>query len=424
MPRLPDVSQRLSRRHFMSHLAAYTSIGLAANTLTTELRARAPELKRKHKSAILLWMGGGPSTIDLWDLKPGTDAGGPFKPIATTGEVQICEHLPRIAKVMNHLAIVRSMSTREADHGRGRYYLHTGYVPNPDIAYPSYGAVVGHEMSALTKELEIPPFVSIGGSSEGPGFLGMAYAPFVVDNNGQIRHLRSKASEDHRFARMQMLDAVERNFINQRRGLAASDHQKILEKTSTLISSAQMTAFQIDKEDAAVRERYGRMDFGNGCLMARRLVEAGVPFVEVDFGGWDHHQNIFKTLQDDKLPQMDQAMSALIEDLVERNLLADTVVLWMGEFGRTPRINANVGRDHWARAWSVVAAGGRIQGGRAIGETNSNGTAVTSEPYSAQDLMATVLHALDIPLDKSYTSNNGRPLKIANSGRVIESLFT
>jgi uncharacterized protein (DUF1501 family) len=170
-------------------------------------------------------------------------------------------------------------------------------------------------------------------------------------------------------------------------------------------------------------ERYGNNNFGKGCLMARRLVESGVPFVEVDLGGWDNHQNIFPTLADTKLPMMDQAMSALVADLEARGRLQDTVIIWMGEFSRTPRINGNAGRDHWARSWSVVVGGGKIQGGKVIGETSADGSRVESEPFTSQDVMATVIRGLDISLDTTFTSRSGRPMKIANSGKVIKDLF-
>lgn len=413
----------MSRRHFLSHLAGSAALAASAQRFTTALAANADDLKKRHKGAILLWMGGGPSTIDLFDLKPGADTAGPFKPIATRGDVQICEHLPKLAEQMQHLSIVRSMSTREADHNRGRYYMHTGYPPNPNVLHPSYGAVVGHELAAQTRELEIPPFVSIGGGSEGPGFLGMSYAPLVVGADGRVRDLDSPLGEERLSQRMQFLSGVEENFIRQRRGPAAGDHAKVLEKTRQLLTSQQMNAFQWRQEPEPVRQRYGDNAFGHGCLMARRLVETGVPFVEVDFGGWDNHQGIFNTLERQRLPVLDQAMSALVDDLSQRGLLDDTVVLWMGEFGRTPRINGMVGRDHWARSWSVVLGGGGIQGGGAIGATSDDGTEVVSDPYSAEDLMATVLKALGVSLDKTFTSANGRPMKIANSGRVIEGLL-
>lgn len=416
--------QGMSRRHFVKHLAASSAMVGSAMNFAGTLRANADDLKRRNKSAILLWMGGGPSTIDLWDLKPGTATGGPFKPIATTGDVQITEHLPKVAQQMHHMAIIRSMSTREADHDRGRYYMHTGYVPNPNIIHPSYGAVVSHELIEQTPDLDIPPFVSIGGGSEGPGFLGMAYSPFVVDSNGRVRNLEMDVDRQRLNQRMYMLASLENRFIAEGRGPAAVDHSKILDKTVDLMTSEQMEAFKVDGESEAMRERYGDNPFGKGCLMARRLTETGVPFVEVDFGGWDNHQDVFNILESNKLPQLDMAMSALISDLDERGRLEDTVIIWMGEFGRTPRINANVGRDHWARAWSVVVGGGGLKGGIAVGETDENGLRVTTEPYTSQDVMASVLKALGIPLSTTFTSLNGRPMKIANSGRVINELFS
>jgi hypothetical protein len=414
----------VNRRHFLSHLAAGASLIGAVQSFTGALRAHAAHLKSRHKAAILLWLGGGPSTIDMWDLKPGSDTGGPFKPIPSSGDLQICEHLPQVAKVMHHLAVVRSMSTREADHARGRYYLHTGYVPNPTVVHPSYGAVVSHELADEIKDLEIPPFIAIDGASEGAGFLGMAYAPFVVGSDGNVRNLRMPGKQDEAWNRLRMLQTIEKGFVSQRCGPAAADHAKILDKTLAMMTSRQMTAFRVAEESEAIRERYGAHPLGQGCLMARRLIEAGVPFVEVDFGGWDNHQDVFRTLQSDKLPKLDQALSALVEDLEQRGLLQDTVVFCMGEFGRTPRINANVGRDHWARAWSAVLGGSGLKGGIAVGQTNQDGTAVTSKPYSAPDLMATVLKALGISLDKTFTSNNGRPMKIAAGGQVIDELFS
>jgi uncharacterized protein (DUF1501 family) len=388
------------------------------------LQLHASELRRNRKSAILLWMGGGPSTIDLWDLKPGAATGGPFKPIATAGDVQICEHLPQIAKVMDRLSIVRSMSTREADHQRGRYYMHTGYVPNPSVDYPSYGAVISHELIEQRPELEIPPFVAIGGESEGPGFLGMAWAPFGVDNNGQVRDLQMGLTPERVAQRMAALQLLEGNFIEQKRGAIAEEHAKVLQRTLNLMSSKQMEAFDANREEASVRQRYGENGFGRACLMARRLVEVGVPFIEVDLGGWDDHQNIFPSLQNQRLPMLDQGMSALVEDLSQRGMLQDTAIIWMGEFGRTPRINGNAGRDHWARSWSVVVGGAGLKGGLAVGQTNEDGTRVEGESYSSEDLMATICHSLGISLETTFTARNGRPMKIANSGKLIKDLVT
>jgi hypothetical protein len=315
------------------------------------------------------------------------------------------------------------MSTREADHNRGNYYMHTGYVPNPNIEHPSYGSVIAHELIDQRPDLEIPPFVAVGGGSVGPGFLGMAWAPFTVSSNGQIRNLQMGIDDTRLVQRMATLDLIEKGFIAENRGSAAEDHQKILKKTLNLMTSKQMDAFKVNQEPPEMIERYGDNGFGRGCLMARRLIETGVPFVEVDLGGWDNHQNIFPTLADDKLPTLDRAMSALVEDLEYRGRLQDTAIIWMGEFSRTPRINGNAGRDHWARSWSVVVGGAGMKGGIAVGATNDDGTRVDTEPYTSQDVMASVCKALGISLETTFTSRNGRPMKIANSGKVIKELF-
>jgi hypothetical protein len=426
-----QVPNGMSRRHFMKHMAGASMMAGTALSFCNTLRANAQTLKKNQKACILMWWGGGASTIDMWDLKPGASTGGPFKPIATKGDFQICEHMPMMAQVADKFSVVRSMSTREADHDRGRYYMHTGYVPNPAMLHPSYGAVIAHELGDQNPELSIPPFISIGGASEGPGFLGMAYAPLVVSSNGQIRNLQMDVDNNRLMQRMHMLREVESNFIKQNRGETSVEHAKVLQKTLDLMTSEQMRAFRVNEEPQEIRTRYGN-GFGQSLLLARRLVEAGVPFVEADRGGWDNHANIFTTLAGNgpaangmatgSLPQIDQAMSALIEDLDQRGMLKSTVVLAMGEFGRTPRINGDTGRDHWARSWSVMVGGGNLKSGIAVGETNSEGTSVETEPYSSEDLMATVCQALGISLKTTFTSKSGRPMKIANGGKVIKEL--
>lgn len=413
----------MNRRHFMSHMAGAGALVGSSLAMGHSLRVHADTLKKNRKSAILLWMGGGPATIDIWDLKPGAATGGPFKPIATSGDAQICEHMPLMAKQMHHMAIIRSMSTREADHDRGRYYMHTGYVPNPNIEHPSYGAVLAHELMDQRPDLAIPPFVAVGGASEGPGFLGMAWSPFNVSSNGRIRNLDMNLDNQRLLQRAAALEVIEQGFIKQQRGSSSEEHRKILGKTMDLLTSSQMEAFNVEKEPDNVKEQYGKNNFGEGCLLARRLVESGVPFVEVDLGGWDNHQNIHRTLETDKLPILDKAMSALVSDLDQRGLLQDTAIIWMGEFGRTPRINGDAGRDHFARAWSCVVGGAGIKGGIAVGETNEDGMEVTSTPHSSEDLMASVCKALGISLETTYTSRNGRPMKIAGGGAPIKELF-
>jgi hypothetical protein len=414
----------MSRRHFMNHMAGAAAMTVPALTMGHALQTHAKDLKRRQKSAILLWMGGGPASIDIWDLKSGAPTGGPFKPIATSGNAQICEHMPLMAKEMDKMAIIRSMSTREADHNRGRYYMHTGYVPNPNMEHPSYGSVLAHELIDQRSDLQIPPFVSVGGGSVGPGFLGMAWAPFSVDSNGRVRNLDMGLDRTRLQQRMNTLKLIEQGFIDDNRGQAASDHQEILGKTLNLMTSEQMEAFKVQQEPESVREEYGNTAFGRGCLMARRLVEMGVPFIEVGSGGWDNHGNIHNLFSQTKLPELDKGMSALVRDLNQRGLLDDTVIMWMGEFGRTPRINGNAGRDHWARSWSVVAGGGGINGGIAVGATSADGTEVVTEPYTSQDVMASVCKALGISLETTFTSRSGRPMKIANGGKVITELFS
>ncbi|MEM6329712.1 MAG: DUF1501 domain-containing protein [Planctomycetota bacterium] len=411
----------MSRRHFMGHLAGSAAMAGTSLAMTRSVGAATETLRKNGKSAILLWMGGGPPTIDIWDLKPGAPTGGPSRPMATAGDMQISDKLPGIAQHMDKLSVIRSMSTREADHTRGSYYMHTGYVPNPNIEHPSYGSVIAHEMEDSRPDLEIPSFVSVGGGSQGPGFLGMAYAPFQVDTNGRVRNLQMPVGEERMAGRLAVLDTLEQRFIKQRRGMAAVDHARVLGKTRSLLTSEQMAAFNVQTEPQAAKESYGQTGFGRGCLLARRLVEAGVPFVEVNFGGWDLHQNCFDSLEN-KLPEMDKAMAALMEDLSQRGMLQDTVVIWMGEFGRTPRINGNAGRDHFARAWSAVVGGGGLAGGLAVGQTSADGARVESDPYSSEDLMATVCDAMGISLQTTFTSGNGRPMKIAAGGRVIREL--
>ncbi len=425
----PDMSLSpppgMSRRHFMRHLATGVAT-LPAMEFVSHLRAHAAEVKRNQKACILMWMGGGPPTIDLWDLKPGSKNGGEFKPIETAAAgTQVSELLPQTAKVMDQLSIVRSMSTREADHGRGRYYMHTAYVPNPTVVHPTFGSVVSHELGGERTELELPAFVSIGGGGSGsPGFLGMMHAPFAVDSDGQVRNARSDQDQAPRMNhRLRMLEMIEANFIKSGRGDLPQAHKDVYTKAISLMSSEQTQAFRVDEEPAELQEAYGRNNFGRGLLMARRLVETGVPFVEVNMGGWDLHQNVFNSLRDRQAPMLDGGISALVGDLQQRGLLEHTVLVWMGEFGRTPRINQNAGRDHWASSWSVVLGGGGLPGGRVIGATDADGIEVLEKSYLPGDIWATVADALGIPLSKVYTTSRGRPMKIANGGTPIQELL-
>ncbi|MEZ5943469.1 MAG: DUF1501 domain-containing protein [Planctomycetaceae bacterium] len=415
----------MSRRHFLSHMATGSAMTLGATQFLSHLQANAAEVKRNQKACILVWLGGGAPTIDMWDLKPGSKNGGEFKPISTAGDLQISEHLPNIAKEMDSLSVVRAMSTREADHNRGSYFMHTAYVPNPTVVHPTFGSVVSYELGAKRKELEIPSFVSIGGGGMSPGFLGMSHAPFVVDARGNIQNANMSSVDPARLGnRLEMLATIENGFIGSNRGDIGQAHKDVYSKAVNLMTSDQMEAFKVDQEDAAMKQAYGGHQFGNMMLMARRLVEKGVPFVEVRFpGGWDLHNDVFNTLKNQRLPMLDTGIAGLVRDLKARGMLEDTAIICMGEFGRTPRINANVGRDHWAASWSVMVGGAGLNGGVAVGETNQDGDRIVSESYLPGDLWATVSHALRIPLDTVHTSKRGRPMKLANGGQPIKDLI-
>ena len=324
---------------------------------------------------------------------------------------------------MQHLAVIRSMSTREADHARGRYYLHTGYVPNPNIQHPSYGAVIAHELVDQRPELQIPPFVCVEGTSEGPGFLGMAWAPFTVSSTGRVRNLELELDEERLMQRMAALDLIEKGFIRQNRGPSADDHQKILKKTLDLMTSEQMKAFKVTTEPEAVQERYGKTNLGRSCLMARRLVEAGVPFVEVDFGGWDNHQNHF--------PDADQSEAAGLGSRDERAGRgpgpARLAAGHRADLDGRIRPHAADQRHRGPRPFCSRVERCRGRSGnqrRPSHRRHQRGrTTVETEPYTSQDVMASICKSLGISLETTFTSRNGRPMKIANSGKVIKELF-
>ena len=413
----------MNRRHFMRHLAT-SAATLPALQFLSHMQANAAAVKRNKKACILMWMAGGPPTIDIWDLKPGSKNGGELQPIDTKGDLQISELMPKTAMVMDNLSVVRSMSTREADHGRGRYYMHTSFKPNPTVVHPTFGSVVSYEVGSQRKELEIPSFISVGGGGGSPGFMGMMHAPFVVESNGEIRNAAVGGVDRGRLAnRLAMLDVIETNFINSKRGESPQAHKDVYRKAVNLMTSEQMKAFRVNDEPMEVQAAYGQNNFGRGLLMARRLIETGVSFIEVNEGGWDMHGGVFNALRT-KLPVQDQAISALVTDLKQRGMLDDVVLVWMGEFGRTPRINPRVGRDHWARSWSNMIGGGGLNGGIAVGKTGADGVDIVGKSYLPGDIWATVAQAMGIPIDTVHTSKLGRPMKLANGGTPIKELIS
>jgi uncharacterized protein (DUF1501 family) len=416
----------LSRRDFLRLTAA----GVTAASLSgwmNVLAARAAESGARHKACILLWMDGGPSHKDTFDMKPGTANAGEFKPIPTSVPgVEISEHFPKLAQLMHHGAIVRSMSTSEGAHARAKYHLHTGYKEGQGgLVYPSMGAIASAELGR--PDFPMPNFVTVGNRSYGAGFLGAAHQPLIVSDPARgVENLKPLVDAGQFDSRVGLLEEMEKAFYKDYQAAAGSAHRTTYQRAVTLMQSKEAKAFDISQEPASAREAYGGGKFGEGCLLARRLVEAGVSFVEVALGGWDTHQDNFSRVKN-LSGQVDPALAALITDLKERGLLDTTLVLWMGEFGRTPKINARgdkPGRDHYPRAWSTVWFGGGIKGGQVVGRTDKEGAAVEERPVSAIDFMATVCKALGIDYTKQNATPIGRPVRIAEKGaKPVEELF-
>lgn len=412
-------------------------IGLNLPAYLQYAQAAAAEGKAVDKSAVFIYLGGGQSHVDTFDLKPNAPEGirGEFKPIKTNVPgIEISEHLPNLAKHADKYAIVRSVAHNLAAHAPGQMFLRTGNRPLPSLQYPGYGSVVTKERPALPG---LPPYVALpisstNGGAETSGYLGVAYNPFTVNgdpsrDNFSVRALAlprglSMERVESRRTLLTGLDTAFRKVDVKSQDLAGMD--KFYQQAYEILSSPKArTAFDIGKESAEVRDKYGRNSFGQACLLARRLIEAGVRFVSLDFGGWDNHAGIFNRLKTVLLPKLDQGMAALLADLAERGLLPKTAVMMTGEFGRTPKINVNTGRDHWARAMSIVLAGGGIRGGQVIGATNDKGEEPADHPVKPEDVAASFYHALDIDPHQEYHTPSGRPVHIVRDGKVIQKLF-
>jgi hypothetical protein len=397
---------------------------LVARALSPTRAFAADAPPAKAQSVVLLWLNGGPSHIDTFDPKPGRATGGPFKAIAARAPgMKLSEHLPLLADRGDKLAIVRSMSSKEGNHARAQYFVHTGYAPNPTVVHPSLGAWTCARLGDPKSEL--PAFVSIGGPSFGAGFLGVQNGPFVLQKAGQppadvaLPQGVDQARFDRRLA---ALDALDSGFA-QRTGDAKVDgRRQVYGKAVRMMASPKLDAFDVSGESAATLAKYGDSDFGRGCLVARRLVERGVKFVEVVLDGWDTHQNDFERTQK-LMGVLDPAMSALLDDLGERNRLGSTLVACMGEFGRTPKINVNDGRDHWPGAWSAVLAGAGIRGGTVLGATDDDGAKVVGATTGVPDLLATMASLAG--LDPAYTEMTpvGRPIAVTDMGVPLKAVM-
>jgi hypothetical protein len=399
------------------------------------LAAGAGGERGRRKACIVLWMTGGPSHLDTFDLKPDARAEvrGEFRPIATSVPgIQISEHFPRFARLLRHAAILRSMSTQEADHQLASYHLHTGYQSRAGgIAFPAMGAIASQQLGR--DDFPLPNYAVIGlGPQDGThaGFLGARHQPlFVPDPARGVENLSANVAAPRFDRQYQLLTELERSFYRSHQAPAAQAHALTLESSVRMMRAREVQAFELARETDATRDRYGRTSFGQGCLLARRLIEVGVPFIEVNMGqgndGWDTHVNNFprtRTLS----AQVDAGMSALIEDLRDRNLLDNTLVVWMGEFGRSPQITTGGGRNHHARAWSTVLSGGGIRGGQIIGRTDATATAVSERPISVVDFMATLCRILAIDPTRNNLSPDGRPVRVVDDRNVtpIRELFS
>lgn len=414
----------LSRRDLLK-LTATGAGGLAMSGWMPVLAAHAAQVQQqaaqpvRHKKCILLWMDGGPSHKDTFDLKPGTSQSGPFKAIDTNVPgIRISENFPKMARLMNHATIVRSMSTLEGAHPRARFHMHTGYREGiGGLIYPSLGSIVSKEIGDSNSPL--PNFVSVNRPGYSSGFLGTQYQPLIVQNPAQgVANLQPLVGLDRFNNRLSMLEEMEQGFLGTYHADAGSAHRTTYQRAVQMLKSREAQAFNISSEPQSVRSAYGTNAFGQGCLLARRLVETGVNFVEVSLGGWDTHNN-----NDDRVRQLSQqvdpAMSQLVIDLRQRGLLDDTLIIWMGEFGRSPRMNTRAGvpgRDHYPRAWSLVMMGGGLPNGKVVGRTDAEGAAVVERPVSCIQFMATVCRALGVDHTKMNQTPIGRPIRIVDRG--------
>jgi hypothetical protein len=444
----------LTRREFLR----VGGLGLAGLSAPELLRARASAStnRGKAKSCIQLFMWGGPSQHETFDLKPHAPAGirGDFRPIATNVPgTRICEHLPRLARMADRCAILRSVTHTGVNHGTSAYHMLTGHVhfapgtlrhPSPND-FPGVGCAVAR---FGRQPVDVPPYVALpsvlhdgdGGEvpGQGPGLLGQRYAPFLVNGD--------PTRDDFSIATLTLPRDVDRRRFGSRIGLeVALDHagERIarlpaaramdgnFERAFRLLQSpAARRAFDLAAEPATVRERYGQHHFGQSCLLARRLVEAGVPLVTVywnaphidDLQHWDTHKDSFNRLKNQLLPHFDRGLTALLEDLQGRGLLDETLLVWMGEFGRTPTLNKAAGRDHWGFCQSVLMAGAGVQGGQVYGSSDASAAYAAELPVSPDDLAATVFHALGIPLGQEMRDAQGRPLPLC-TGKPVLGLF-
>ena len=396
------IHDHVSRRAFLKG-TLLTSAGTVVANWGGLFAARsvAAEAAKKGKRCILLWMNGGASQIDTFDMKPGRTTGGPFRPAATKlPGYQMCEYLPKMAEQINKLAVIRSMKTQSPDHPDGIYHMHTCYKQSERTPHPEIGAMIARYCG--NPDSDLPSFIRMGSTGNaGSGYLGPKYEPFHLGQDGRLPYFTyTVGTPEAEEKRKELLKFVEDEFAKDHAAEPYDSHRMAKHRAFRLMKVKEV--FDISKELPKDKDRYGDTEFGRRCIAARKLIEAGVPFVEVGQENYDSHADNF-VVHKANMQVLDPAWSSLLIDLEDRGLLNDTLVVWMGEVGRTPYINNRAGRDHYIRAWTIVLAGCGIQGGRIYGETDADGKDVKDKPVSEGDLFATIYTALGInPRVKHY----------------------
>jgi uncharacterized protein (DUF1501 family) len=438
-----------TRRDFVRvGTAATLGMSLTLDRLL-QCEARAAEVAGRSadtsKSCIFIFFVGGASSIDMWDMKPGapSEIRGPFSEIATNVPgTRISEHLPKLAQTMDKLALVRSFTHTNGEHGAADHWMMTGYKPGPGFVSsdnminnqrPCHGAVVSRQLGPRGA---VPPYIAVPSmpKSGGSAYLGATAAPFLIDADPSapdfsVRDLQlalnvDAARLDDRRGLIRQLDRYQQSVelaANRRAGAINTYYEKAF---GLITNPRAKEAFDITQEDPGVRDTYGRHSLGQSCLMARRLIEAGARFVTVEHGNWDTHAQNFISLETNLLPQVDTAITALLNDLDDRGMLDTTLVIPTGEFGRTPTINKDAGRDHWPNAMTVPFAGGGVVGGRVIGASDARAEAPATEPITPEDMAATIYKTLGVDYSEVYNDPLGRPLPILDSGRPIRELLS
>jgi hypothetical protein len=390
----------------------------------SQLLAQANPGKGRAEHVILFWNSGGMSHLDTWDPKPGRKVQGEFAPIKTSvSGMEISEIFPQLAKQMHHAALIRSIAGTNGDHGRAQYELQTGFGQTPNILHPGLGSIVVSERQPLG---DLPAFVSISGQAARAGYLGQKCEAYFVGRPGEKDPYLAFPEGISHARGMQRLQILEKMNARTSGSVGANDMKATeiaLKDAVALMESPALKAFELDEESPQTIERYGNTEFGRGALLARRLVEKGVRFVQVNRGGFDNHGNIFQAMREHGAV-MDSGIASLLSDLKANGLLEKTLVVVLSEFGRTPRINDAGGRDHWASCFGCLMAGGGVKGGSIIGASDADGMEPAERPVQVPDLHATICHALGIDLNKEVITAQGRPMRLVrNEASPIRELF-